>query len=257
MRVVRDVFLAMLFVCSVMAEAKTVTLQDADNHTSVMLNLGDTLLIELPSTLPGQYRWVSHLDRDAPLSSQGDSLIPAKGDGAKKGEGTRQFRYNAAKVGQTALLLTFELENKKNAGVPVTSRFSVRVQVASGAPAAGEAVLTGDYKGRLPCADCSGLDTELKLYAKGRFDTSDAFYVETRTYRGTRNGDMAYSDRGLWTVLKGSATDPNATVYQLNPDRPSETQSYLLKENGAALVQLDRNLKPIDTKMNLTLRRVP
>src|SRR5882757_7037461 len=103
MRVVRGVFLAMLFICPVMAEAKTVTLQDTDNHTSVMLNLGDTLLVELPSTLPGQYKWVAHLDRGAPLSPQGDSLISAAGMDAKKGEGAWQFRYNAAKIGQTVL----------------------------------------------------------------------------------------------------------------------------------------------------------
>lgn len=238
------------------AKAKTVTLGQADNHTSVALNQGDTLVVELPSTLPGQYKWISHLAKGVALSAQGDSLIPAQGEGAKD-ERAQQFRYNAALVGEMTLHLAFEIE-KKRAGVEaVTSRFSVQVQVSSGAPAsANDAVLIGHYKGTLPCADCSGLDTELRLYAKGKFDMTDAFYVETSTYRATRNGDVSYSDRGLWTMLKGSAADPNATVYQLNPDKPSGAQAYLLKENGEALESLDRELKPIDTKMNLTLRRV-
>jgi predicted secreted protein len=239
------------------AEAKTVTLGEADNHTTIALNQGDTLIVELPSTLPGQYKWVSHLDKGAFLSSQGDSLIPRKGEAGTKGEGMQQFRYNAALVGQMTLHLAFEAEKQQAGGVPTTSRFSVQVQVSSGAPAPTAAVLVGRYLGTLPCADCSGLDTELRLYAKSKFDMTEAFYVETNTYRAARNGDLSYSNRGLWTVLKGSAVDPNATVYQLNPDTPSQAQSYLLKQNGAVLESLDRELKPIDTKMNLTLRRVP
>lgn len=255
MRLLSRVALLMAGLCCAMsAAAKTVTLGEADNRTQVSLNLGDTLIVELPSTLPGQYRWVSHLAKGAALTAQGDSLIQAEREGAAKGEGTQQFRYNAARVGETALNLAFEME-KKGAGVPVTSWFSVSVRVASGAPAG--MVLIGRYKGMLPCADCSGLDTELTLYAKGRFDMTDAFYIETRTYRGSRDGDVMFSDRGMWAVLKGDAEDANATVYQLNPDRPEEEQAYLVKDGGAALVQLDRELKRIDTKMDLTLKRVP
>jgi copper homeostasis protein (lipoprotein) len=241
--------------CAITAGAKTVTLGEADNRTLVVLNLGDTLIVDLPSTLPGQYGWVSHLAKGAALTAQGDSLIPVKGAGSAKGEGTRQFRYNAARVGEMVLNLAFEMEKKQGAGVPETSRFSVQVRVASGTPVG--LVLIGDYKGTLPCADCSGLDTELKLYAKGKFDTTDAFYIETRTYRGSRDGDLTFSDRGVWTVLKGDADAANATVYQLNPDKPVESQAYLVKDGGAALVQLDRALKKIDSEMNLTLRRMP
>ncbi|HEY0161453.1 MAG TPA: copper resistance protein NlpE [Edaphobacter sp.] len=242
----------LMFCLAASLEAKTVTLGSADDRTAVSLNLGDTLVVELPSTLPGQYRWVSHIEKGGALTSQGDSEIAA--DSRK--EAAQQFRYNAARVGQAVLRLAFETEKKQASGVPVTSRFSVRVQVASGTPSADAGVLIGSYKGMLPCADCEGLDTELKLYAKGRFDTSNAVYIETRTYRGSRDGDVAYTDRGLWTMLKGSATDPKATVYQLNPDKAEERQSYLLKDNGAALEQLDRELNPIETKMNLTLRKV-
>jgi uncharacterized lipoprotein NlpE involved in copper resistance len=248
--------LAALFCCSLVARAKTVTLEGSDNNTTVSLNLGDTLVVRLPSTLPGQFKWVSHLGKNGPLSPQGENLIPSTAKDAKAGEGIQQFRYNAAQVGRSALNLVFEA-TKKSAGAPASSGFQVNVGVASGAPSTGRAVLVGVYKGTLPCADCSGLDTQLKLYAKSKFDTTYALYIETRTYRGTRNGDIAYSDRGEWAVLKGSASDSNATVYQLNPDRPSESQFYLLQENGAVLRQLDRELKPIASQMNITLRRMP
>jgi len=248
--------LAAFFCCTLTVRAKTVTLDGADNNTSISLNLGDTLVVRLPSTLPGQFKWVSHLGKNGPLSPQGEDLIPSAAKDAKAGEGIQQFRYNAAQVGRIALNLAFETI-KKGAGDPKSSRFQVNVGVASGAPPTSQAVLVGVYKGTLPCADCSGLDTQLKLYAKGKFDTTYALYIETRTYRGTHNGDIAYSDRGEWAVLKGSASDPNATVYQLNPDRPSESQFYLLQESGAVLRQLDRELKPISSQMNITLRRVP
>jgi copper homeostasis protein (lipoprotein) len=131
----------------------------------------------------------------------------------------------------------------------------VKVRVASGAPATGEAILLGVYNGMLPCADCSGLDTELRLYAKGKFDFTYAFYVRTQTYRAAPHGDMTFSDRGDWALLRGDAVNPDATVYQLDPDDSARSQAYLVAENGAALVQLDREMKPIETKMNLTLRK--
>ena len=96
----------------------------------------------------------------------------------------------------------------------------------------------------------------LRLYAKGKFDTTYAYYVRTQTYRGTPHGDVTFSDRGDWTVLRGDATDENATVYQLNPDNEQHSESLLLQDNGSTLVQLDRDQKPIDSQQNLALRKV-
>jgi uncharacterized lipoprotein YmbA len=109
----------------------------------------------------------------------------------------------------------------------------------------------------MPCADCEGLETTLRLYARGKFDTTYAFYVRTQTYRGAPHGNVTISDRGSWAVLRGDADDDNATVYQLNPDKEQQSEALLVQDKGAALVQLDRDLKPIDTPMNVTLKRVP
>ena len=96
----------------------------------------------------------------------------------------------------------------------------------------------------------------LRLYTKSKFDFTYAYYVRTQTYRGAPHGDVTYSDRGEWTLLRGDATDDNATVYQLNPDDEKSSEALLVQDNGNALVQLDRELKPVDSKMNLTLRKV-
>jgi hypothetical protein len=60
------------------AEAKTVTLTSVDDRTAVNLNLGDTLIVELSSTLPSQYHWVSHLPNTASLSALNETFQPSR-----------------------------------------------------------------------------------------------------------------------------------------------------------------------------------
>jgi copper homeostasis protein (lipoprotein) len=237
--------------------AKTATLSSADNRTDVSLNLGDTLLVELSSGDVNGFAWVSHLPKDSGLTALNDEVVSANKKAAAPIQ-VKRFRFNAAKVGDSSLVFGFETAEKTPGAAPQdTSAYSVRVHIASGAPRPGTAILFGVYKGTMPCADCSGLDTVLRLYAKGKFDTTYAFYVRTQTYRGAPHGDVTLSDRGEWTVLRGDAADPDATVYQLNPDNEQHSEALLVQDKGAALDQLDRDLKPIETTRNMTLNRVP
>jgi copper homeostasis protein (lipoprotein) len=237
--------------------AKTVTLGSSDNRTDVSLDLGDTLVVELSSGDINGFGWVSHLPKESGLSALNDDLLPANKKVAVPVQ-IKRFRFNAAKLGDFALVFGFETAEKVLGAAPQdTSAYSVRVHIASGAPRPGTAILFGIYKGTMPCADCSELETVLRLYAKGKFDTTYAFYVRTQTYRGAPHGDVTISDRGEWTVLRGDATDPDATVYQLNPDDEQHSEALLVQDKGAALEQLDRDLKPIETTMNMTLKRVP
>lgn len=232
--------------------AKTVTLGTADNHTSICLIEGDTLVITLPSPIPDSYRWQQNLPRPSPLTAMHDDYAPPKD---AKSAGTHTFRFNAAVVSEGILLLRFERQ-KEGPAPQVTQTFSIDVTVASGEPAS--ATLIGIYKGTTACADCTGIQTELRLYAKGKNDFTDTIYVSTRTYLGGRLGDQSFTDRGEWSVMKGDALDPNATVYALSPDQPEQAQYLLLQPGGAALTQLDRQMKPIDAPpiYSLTLKRV-
>jgi uncharacterized lipoprotein NlpE involved in copper resistance len=244
-------------IASTVLQAKTVTLASADNRTDVFLNMGDTLVVELSSGEVNGFRWVSHLPKASVLTALNEEELPADKDATVPVKIAR-FRFNAATVGETALVFGFETAVKVAGAAPQdTSAYSVRVHVAAGSPQLGTAILLGVYKGTLPCADCSGLDTVLRLYVKGKYDTTYAFYVRTQTYRGAPHGDVVLSDRGDWAVSRGDAIDPDATVYQLKPDNQQDSESLLVKDGGSALVQLDREQKPIDSKMNLTLRRVP
>jgi copper homeostasis protein (lipoprotein) len=238
-------------------QAKTVTLGSSDNRTEVSLNLGDTLVVELLSGDVNGFGWVLHLPKESGLTALNDDLPPANKKTAVPVQ-IKRFRFNAAKLGDFALVFGFETAEKVPGAAPQdTSAYSVRVHIASGAPRPGTAILFGIYKGTMPCADCSELETVLRLYAKGKFDTTYAFYVRTQTYRGAPHGDVTISDRGEWTVLRGDAADPDATVYQLNPDDEQHSEALLVQDKGAALEQLDRDLRPIETTMNMSLKRVP
>jgi uncharacterized lipoprotein NlpE involved in copper resistance len=246
--------LVVMMALATAARAKTVTVGETDNRTDVFLNLGDTLVVELSSGDVNGFGWVLHLPKDSGLTL----LNGGPTAGATKGAKRMQFRFNAASVGDTAAVFGFETAEKVPGAAPQdTSAYSVRVHIALGSPRVGTAVLLGVYKGTLPCADCEGLDTTLRIYAKGRFDFTYAFYVRTQTYRGAPRGDVTMSDRGDWALLRGDATDENATVYQLNPENGKGSESYLLQDAGKALVMLDKEQKPIDTTANLTLNRVP
>jgi copper homeostasis protein (lipoprotein) len=237
--------------------AKTVTLGSADNRTDVSLNLGDTLVVELSSGDVNGFGWVLHLPKESGLTALNNEVLSVDKKSTVPVQ-VKRFRFNAAKVGDSALVFGFETAEKVPGAAPQdTSAYSVRVHIASGAPRVGTAILLGVYKGTLPCADCEGLDTVLRLYTKSKVDFTYAYYVRTQTYRGATHGDVTISDRGEWALLRGDADDEDATVYQLNPDDEKRSEALVVQDKGASLMQLDRDIKPIDTTMNVTLKRVP
>ena len=110
---------------------------------------------------------------------------------------------------------------------------------------------TMSYDGILPCADCSGLKTELTLYKNARTDAPETYRLR-ETYLGKSAKPLLSA--GKWTTLRGTPDDPDATVYQLNPDKPQQVTNFLVV-NDNQLRQLDRNLKEIESSLNFTLTR--
>jgi predicted secreted protein len=239
-RLIRQIALIALLLFPAPLFAKTVTLTAVDNSTSICLIEGDSLLITQPSPMPDAYRWQQHLAKPSPLTAMNDDFTPAKDP---KGVATQTFRFNAASVGDGAVALSFERQ-KPGAAPQITQTFSVQVTIASGAPKS--LMLIGTYKGTTACADCTGILTVLRLYAKGPNDFTDNIYISTRTYQGGRGGDQSFTDRGEWSVMKGDAVDPNATVYALSPDDPRLLQYFLLQPGGATLSGIDNQMKPIN-----------
>jgi copper homeostasis protein (lipoprotein) len=93
------------------------------------------------------------------------------------------------------------------------------------------------FAGTLPCADCSGIRTVLDLYQDAQ--ARPTRYDLTENYIGTRDGDRTFTTSGKWTLLRGSADDANAIVYQLDSDQPDRTRNYL-KDGDQTLRLLDR-----------------
>jgi len=113
----------------------------------------------------------------------------------------------------------------------------------------------GTFAGVLPCADCAGIRTELTLFAEqpsGR----PMRYELRETYLGTRDGDRTFEKTGRWTVLRGSASDGDATVYQLDFDQPQTVRNFL-KVGDDDLRLLDRNQNEISTPAPHSLHRIP
>jgi predicted secreted protein len=94
-----------------------------------------------------------------------------------------------------------------------------------GSPSSPESSnLLGSYTGILPCADCAGIRTDLKLYAER--------YELRETYIGTRDGDRTVEGTGRVKVTRGSANDREATVYQLQGERADARRNFLRVGDG-------------------------
>jgi copper homeostasis protein (lipoprotein) len=125
--------------------------------------------------------------------------------------------------------------------------------VAPAAPAApGEEPMALRYEGVLPCADCPGIRTELTLTRKAK-GWAEGSYSLSETYL-ERGGPHVTT--GDWTTLRGDATDPDASVYQLNPDQPETQRNFLRVGGDVELKALDRDMTRWGGKLPDTLTRV-
>ena len=115
--------------------------------------------------------------------------------------------------------------------------------------------LIARYRGMLPCADCSGIDTELALYAKSPNEALNTRYVLKRTYMKGRGTGKSFAESGTWTLMRGTPDDSNATVYQLKDNKTGDLTNFL-KVGANQLEQLDKDQHRIDTKLNLRLTKV-
>jgi predicted secreted protein len=106
--------------------------------------------------------------------------------------------------------------------------------------------LLGTYTGILPCADCAGIRADLLIY-EGRYDLRE-------TYIGTRNGDRTAEKSGRVKLVRGSAEDKQATMYQLEADR-ADAQRYFLRAGNNELRLLDREKRELATSAPHSLYR--
>ncbi|MDP3659751.1 copper resistance protein NlpE N-terminal domain-containing protein [Phenylobacterium sp.] len=115
---------------------------------------------------------------------------------------------------------------------------------AAGPQPAPGAPQVGTYVGRLPCADCAGVDTRLTL-----FGPPDFRYRLEQSY----SGGATSTSEGEYVILRGDAVDPDATVFQIGVE--GETP-FFQRITDDEIRLLDREQRPIVSGANLSLRRV-
>jgi predicted secreted protein/uncharacterized lipoprotein NlpE involved in copper resistance len=114
-------------------------------------------------------------------------------------------------------------------------------------------VRLGPFAGTLPCADCSGIRTELTLFAAQPSGAPLVYHLRS-TYLGTPDGERAFTSSGQWKTVQGTPTDANARVYQIAFDKPDEMRNFLRVDDNT-LRALDRSGAEIESAAPHTLVR--
>lgn len=135
--------------------------------------------------------------------------------------------------------------------IPVAPKKNSLLDSLQKADGAGE-LQTRIFEGTLPAASCPGIVYNITLY--NYENSEDGVFKASLTYLEAENGqDKTYEFNGRQYTLRGHATNPDATVFQFVPfDKNQETMNFIFEENK--LTMLDREMKPIESKLNYTLQ---
>lgn len=140
----------------------------------------------------------------------------------------------------------------------VTAAFSTAAAQAQEAaqqqttPAASQGKLIATYHGVLPCADCPGIDTTLKLFGVD-IQATHGVYTTKNAYQERKT---SYTETGTWTLEKGTPADASASVYVLKAKTGNGLTNFL-RVNVNEIKQLDNDRKPFSGTVNFSLKRVP
>jgi len=118
------------------------------------------------------------------------------------------------------------------------------------------------FEGRSPChgiarelklpqhAGCTKVKWRVTLYQNPETSAPTAYKVEGTLHRQSPR-------EGTWSIVQGAKTDPNATVYQLNPTT-TEAALWLLKADENILFFLNQHREPLvgHAEFSYTLNRV-
>jgi len=166
----------------------------------------------------------------------------------------REWAYDrTSHVGQLARALD---EAPKRGWVLVDMRrdWKIIYPPSAAAPQEAGAFLVGRYAGMLPCADCRGIYTSLTLRVSGRLQTGAGTFSLSEEYLDTPEGNRRFDTSGRWNILRGTPTDLDTTVYQLDFDGVNRT-IYVRRVGDQALQLLDREQRAIQSAANYTLTR--
>jgi copper homeostasis protein (lipoprotein) len=111
--------------------------------------------------------------------------------------------------------------------------------------------LIGVFDGLRPCADCSGRQTRLTLYAEGPTIRTSGTFLLKDTYIGR---DVTNESAGRWRIVVGTPTDPKASIYELTSDKTG-SQEFWLRVSPDELRLLDKERRDVTSPAPQVLRR--
>ncbi|HUE43835.1 MAG TPA: copper resistance protein NlpE [Candidatus Sulfotelmatobacter sp.] len=139
-----------------------------------------------------------------------------------------------------------------NAVVSVASQQAQDAAQQQKASVASHGKLVASYHGVLPCADCPGIDTTVRLFAATDGQKTHGLYTIKHTYQERKS---SYTENGTWTLEKGTPDDTSASVFVLKPKTSSGVTNFL-RVGDDEIRQLDNDRKPFSGSANFSLKRV-
>ncbi|WP_257667915.1 hypothetical protein [Parapedobacter tibetensis] len=112
-------------------------------------------------------------------------------------------------------------------------------------------------------AACELIKWELKLFGGSEAQQSGTYMLDCdfgEPKQGTKelmHGGTHLHRDGKWMIVNGTETDPSAIIYQLDPDKPGESVSFLrLNENLIHLLDNEQQLMIGNGGWSYTLNRI-
>ncbi len=114
--------------------------------------------------------------------------------------------------------------------------------------------LPGTYVGRLPCADCSGIESSLTLQCDSLCHGGKYMIIDK--YLDGKNAGQPNKRKGSWQIAgKGDLMDHSIIVIALDADDTAKVSFYELKKDGD-LLPLSKDMHKIDAPKDMTMKRL-
>lgn len=148
-----------------------------------------------------------------------------------------------------AACVLLSCNSRKNEKVSETSLKEIETSIIEDSNSLNEATI---YEGILPCGDCSGIETVLKIYQGDGTMESHKFEL-TSIYKGKPHKNFV--DHGNFNLERGLEDDPDGTIYVLNWDQPESKQIYygLFSNNRNKIYLLNNKREIIKSDLNYSL----
>ena len=158
----------------------------------------------------------------------------------------------------------------------VTACARVSPQLAAPSPVVAGPELHGRFEGITPCSalarplpkipadtDCEQMIWNLTLYqdpgtrAPTTYRLKSAYGLPKQNTNDLVGGGTPVEMEGTWTITTGTRTDPDAVVYQINPDDPQTRVSFLkVSDDLLHVLNSDKSLLVGNGAWSYTLNRM-